>query len=59
MTTINDFIHKFGFESIRNFEKYLYGVLAEHLSGYDFDSLEDEDYQHIGGPILLNTLTKN
>jgi hypothetical protein len=57
--TINEFVMKFGFESILNFEKYLYGVLSEHLSGYEFDTLEEEDYKHIGGPILLNTLSKN
>lgn len=56
---INDFVAKFGFETIGNFEKYLYGVLSEHLSGYEFDSLEEEDFKHIGGPILLNTLSKN
>ena len=52
------FLGKFGFAQIIGFEKYLYGILAEHLSGYEFDSLDDEDFKHIGGPILLNN-TKN
>lgn len=52
--TINDFIVSFGFTSIDGMDRYLYGVISEHLSGYDFDSLENEDFKHIGGPILLN-----
>jgi hypothetical protein len=56
---LNEFIKMFGFEEIKNFDKYLYGVLAEHLSGYEFDTLEDEDFKHIGGPILLNSLLTN
>lgn len=56
---LEGFTKKFGFESIPNFENYLYGVLSEHLSGYEFDTLTDEDFKHIGGPILLNSLMKN
>jgi hypothetical protein len=43
-------------DEVENFDRYLHGVLAEHLSGYEFDSLEEEDYQHVGGPILLNRI---
>lgn len=52
------FIESFGFVEINGFDQYLYGVLSEHLSGYDFDTLDDSDFKHIGGPILLN-YTKN
>ena len=58
LKTVDEFIKKFGFKTIPAFEKYLYGVLSEHLSGYEFDTLDDEDFKHIGGPILLN-FTKN
>jgi len=34
-------------------DQYLYGVLSEHLSGYEFDTLAEDDFKHIGGPILL------
>lgn len=54
-----DFIEQFGFYEIENFEKYLYGILSEHLSGYEFDTLADEDFKHIGGPIILNSLNEN
>lgn len=54
-----EFIKKFGFEVIEGFENYLYGVLSEHLSGYNYDTLSEDDFKHIGGPILLNSLVKN
>jgi len=57
--SIEKFIKNFGFNMIDNFENYLYGVLSEHLSGYEFDTLADEDFKHIGGPILLNSLPNN
>lgn len=55
---ISKFIKQYGFEQIKGFDRYLYGIISEHLSGYDFDTLEDDDFKHIGGPILLN-FTKN
>jgi hypothetical protein len=57
-TQLDAVLRKFGFDSIKGMDKYLYGVLSEHLSGYEFDTLGDDDFKHIGGPILLN-LTKN
>lgn len=57
--TSQEFIRQFGFDCIENFENYLHGVLSEHLSGYEFDTLSDDDFKHIGGPILLNTLIEN
>lgn len=53
-TLIEAFLNRFGFADILDMDQYLYGIISEHLSGYDFDSLEDEDFKHIGGPILLN-----
>lgn len=54
-TKANDFISEFGFESIEGFDYYLIAILNEHLGGYDLDSLDDDDFKHIGGPILLNS----
>lgn len=51
---IQKFVDSFGFQSIPRFETYLYGIMSEHLNGYNFSELEEEDYKHIGGPILLN-----
>lgn len=53
------FKEAFGMQEVANFENYLYGLLYEHLSGYEFDTLGDEDFAHVGGPVILNTLTKN
>ena len=49
----------FGFNEIENFDFYLHGILGEHLSGYEYDTLDEEDYKHVGGPILLAMNTKN
>lgn len=54
---IGQFITQFGFPEISHIDKFFYGILSEHLSGYEFDTLEEEDFKHIGGPILLNTTT--
>lgn len=56
---IQSFAKQFGLDIVPYFENYLYGILSEHLSGYEFDTLEDEDFTHVGGPILLNTLAKH
>jgi hypothetical protein len=53
-----EFIKKFGLESVPRFEKYLYQIMVEQLNGYEIDNMQDEEFKHIGGPILLN-LTKN
>lgn len=50
---INEFIQAIFSQNIDGFDIYLHGVLSEHLSGYEFDQLEDEDFTHVGGPILL------
>lgn len=48
------FIKKFGLERIERFDKYLYQVMLEQLNGYEVDGMSEEDFKHIGGPILLN-----
>lgn len=51
------FIKKFGLEEIPRFEKYLYQVLLEQLNGYEIDNMEEDEFKHIGGPVLLNNLS--
>lgn len=53
-----DFIKKFGLIEIPDFNKYLYQIMVEQLNGYSIDSMESDEFKHIGGPILLNN-TKN
>lgn len=52
------FIKKFGLDTIPRFDKYLYQIMLEQLNGYEIDTMEEEEFKHIGGPILLNN-TKN
>jgi hypothetical protein len=52
------FIEKFGLQKVPRFDKYLYQIMLEQLNGYEIDSMTEEDFKHIGGPILLN-YTKN
>lgn len=48
------FIKKFGLELIPRFDKYLYQIMVEQLNGYEIDGMLEEEFRHIGGPILLN-----
>jgi hypothetical protein len=57
--SVRGFVNSFGFVEIDNVEDYLYGIIFEHLSGYEYDTLELEDFKHVGGPILLNDKIKN
>ena len=50
------FLEKFGLHVIPGFDKYLHQILVEQLNGYEIDNLEEEEYKHIGGPILLNNV---
>lgn len=52
------FIKKFGLELIPRFDKYLYQIMLEQLNGYEVDGMSEEEFKHIGGPILLN-FTRN
>lgn len=52
------FLKQFGLHEILGFDKYLYQILLEQLNGYEIDNLDEEEFKHIGGPILLNN-TKN
>lgn len=50
------FIDKFGLEQIPRFDKYLYQIMLEQLNGYEIDGMTEEDFKHVGGPILLNII---
>lgn len=51
---LKEFIEKFGLAKVDDIFPYFKKLLDKHLSGYDFDSLPEEDFLHVGGPILLN-----
>jgi hypothetical protein len=48
------FMQKFGLEVIPRFDKYLYQIMLEQLNSYEIDGMDEEEFKHIGGPILLN-----
>lgn len=50
------FLEKFGLQVIPGFDKYLYQIILEQLNGYEIDNLDEEEFRHIGGPILLNNV---
>ncbi len=51
-----EFIKRFGLEQIPRFDKYLYQIMLEQLNGYEIDNMEEEEFKHIGGPVLLNNI---
>ncbi|MFT6070684.1 MAG: hypothetical protein ACJAT2_001354 [Bacteriovoracaceae bacterium] len=51
---LKEFIEKFGLDKVDDILIYFKKLLDKHLSGYDFDTLPEEDFLHVGGPILLN-----
>jgi hypothetical protein len=55
---IQNFADTFGLNTVFDFNNYLQDLLKSQLEGYDFLTMEDEDYQHIGGPIIL-TIVKH
>lgn len=51
---IDDFSTKYGFKNLDNFQNFLKVIINDHLSGYDFEELLENDYKHVGGPIILD-----
>lgn len=48
------FTDQFGMAKIPHFPSYLSQILVEQMNGYEIDDMGEEDYQHVGGPILLS-----
>jgi hypothetical protein len=48
-----DFKESFGFHDVEGFEHYLYRLLKAQLEGYDVAGLSDDEFAHVGGPIIL------
>ena len=52
---LNRFSVKFGLDHSFKFTSYLQELLTEHVGGYKHDQVTDEDFKHIGGPIIFFT----
>ena len=55
---IQNFAKTFGLDTVFDFNNYIQDLLKTHLEGYEFATMSDEDFQHIGGPIIL-TINKH
>lgn len=53
---VEDFAASYGLAGVPGVADYLITILDEHLSGYAYDQLSDEEFKHVGGPILLNVI---
>ena len=40
-------------EKVQGMDRYLHQLLDDHLGGYDFSAMGDDEFSHVGGPILL------
>jgi hypothetical protein len=52
--SLKSFTEQFGMANIPKFPEYLFQVIVEQMNGYEIDDMTPEDFQHVGGPILLN-----
>ena len=51
-----DFSNNFGLSNVFDFNSYMQELLKAHLEGYEFDTMEEEDFKHVGGPIILTIM---
>ncbi|EQC43042.1 hypothetical protein M899_0370 [Bacteriovorax sp. BSW11_IV] len=54
--TIVTFSKTYGLDTVEGFDLYLKDILKDHLEGYDYHELDQNEYRHVGGPIILNVL---
>ena len=47
------FLNSFALGKVVGITEYLYLLLDDHLSGYDFAELSDDQWPYVGGPIIL------
>lgn len=47
------FTDSFGLNHVYDFSSYLQDLLKNQLEGYEIEELKDEDFKHVGGPIIL------
>jgi uncharacterized protein YnzC (UPF0291/DUF896 family) len=51
---IQNFIITFGLSKVSNIHNYLQTLLTNSLEGYEYEFMADDDFKHIGGPIILS-----
>lgn len=53
---IQNFSLTFGLNTVFDFNNYIQELLKSQLEGYEYDTMELEDFKHIGGPIILTIM---
>lgn len=51
---ISEFSKSFGLDQVHHINEYFKILINFHLSGYDLTNLSDDEFRHVGGPLLLN-----
>lgn len=51
---IKSFMTSYGLSRVDHFDKFMLAICLENLEGYEVENLEDSEFKHIGGPIILN-----
>ena len=55
---LNEFVAKFGLSVVPGFTVWLRQVMVEQMNSYEIDTMSDEDFRHVGGPLIF-TRNKN
>lgn len=53
---IQNFSETFGLNQVFDFNNYIQDLLKSQLEGYEYDTMDIEDFKHIGGPIILTII---
>lgn len=53
---LKEFLNSFGLSKVSYVEDYFYSLIKRHIEGYEYSELEEEEFKHVGGPIILNSL---
>ena len=54
--SIDNFLESFALNKVSYFKEFFKYILCEELEDVDISSIEDAEFRHIGGPIILNSL---
>jgi hypothetical protein len=51
---LSKFTEQFGLKGVFQINEMIIEMLVEQLEGYDYNELDEADFKHVGGPIILN-----
>lgn len=53
---IQKFSENYGLNQVYDFNNYLQDLLKSQLEGYELEHMQEEDFKHVGGPIILSMM---